>query len=430
MLPSRALRRALLLAAAATALAAGPAAASSIVYVKNGNLWLTSPDGSKGYQVTNDGGYSSPSQADNGTIGAIRNGRLVRMNRSGRLLNAPIDAMGSPGQDQHIAGPYDARISPDGKRFAYWFFTTSSYYDPGDYREHADTESTTAVTAADHFTDPSTEGEYDKGFSEAEWITNDRLLGTAGFWMNMWTWKIGTGHGYTDGSAQFWFGLQDPPDQYGVPAYHWYDDPALSPDGTKLAMTDGAVGHPDKLYLAATHGPAWIGEPPYDNDLVYGNSPLARPTLECSGNFGAVVNPSWGPDSNTLAFGGKDGVHVMNIPDGFACAQATDRLLVPGGTEPAFGRADVNMAQKPGAGMRISRVRLTLRGRRPARLRFNASAPARVRVTISGIHGRLRLRAHAGRNAWRLRAPALRPGRHVLTVRGGGAVARLRFRVR
>jgi hypothetical protein len=50
-------------------------------------------------------------------------------------------------------------------------------------------------------------------------------------------------------------------------------------------------------------------------------------------------------------------------------------------------------------------------------------------VTISGIHGRLRLRAHAGRNAWRLRAPALRPGRHVLTVRGGGTVARLRFRV-
>ena len=239
----RTLRRALLLAAAATAVAAGPAAASSIVYVKAGNLWLTSPDGSKGYQVTRDGGYSSPSQADNGIIGAIRNGRLVRMNRSGRLLNKPIDAMGSPGQDQHVAGPYDARISPDGRRFAYWFFITSSYYDPGDYREHADSESTTAISLGRPLHRPEHPDRVRQGLHPGR-VADQRPPARHGRLLDEHV-DLEDRHRprLHDGAAQFWFGLQDPPDQYGVPAYHWYDDPALSPDGTKLAMTDGPVGH-------------------------------------------------------------------------------------------------------------------------------------------------------------------------------------------
>ena len=39
------------------AAAAAPANADSIVYAKQGNLYLTSPDGSKGYQLTFDRGY-------------------------------------------------------------------------------------------------------------------------------------------------------------------------------------------------------------------------------------------------------------------------------------------------------------------------------------------------------------------------------------
>ena len=107
----------LALAAVALGVAASPAAADSIVYAKDGNLFLTSPDGSRGYQLTFDGGYSSPSQADDGTIGALRNDQLVRLDRSGRPLNAPIDAMGSG--NEPIGGPYEPRISPDGTRFAY-----------------------------------------------------------------------------------------------------------------------------------------------------------------------------------------------------------------------------------------------------------------------------------------------------------------------
>src|SRR3954453_17323082 len=101
---------------------AGTASADSIVYAKDGNLFLTSPDGAKGYQVTRDGGYASPSQARDGPIGAVHNGQPVRRARSGRTIGAPIDAIGSPGSLPGIGGPYDPRLSPDGKRFAYWYY--------------------------------------------------------------------------------------------------------------------------------------------------------------------------------------------------------------------------------------------------------------------------------------------------------------------
>src|SRR5262245_40038651 len=254
--------RNLLSALAATAVAAGaaagPAVADSIVYAKDGNLFLTTPDGSRGYQVTHDGGYSSPSQADDGTIGALRYDQLVRLDRSGRMLNAPIAAMGSagPGNSSNIGGPYEPRISPDGTRFAYYFYVQTSFDDYYNDIRWIDTGSYGTWTYADHFTSPASESEYNRSLVQTEWVTNDRLLGTLGMYLNMWTWKLGTGHGYTWPASQWWFGLRDPADEEGFAPYHWYTDPALSPDGSKLAMTDGEYDD-SQLLIAATHGPAW-----------------------------------------------------------------------------------------------------------------------------------------------------------------------------
>ncbi len=268
---------------AAVALLTGAAAATSahadsIVYVKQGNLYLTSPDGSQGYQLTYDGNYSSPSQADNGTIGAVHGRQLVRMDRSGRPLNAPIDAMGTDGT-HGIAGPYEARISPDGTRFVYWFFVQTSWSDYANNVEWIDTGSYTTWTYADHFTSPGTESEFNRSLTQAEWISNDRVVGNQGFWMNIWTWKLGTGHGYTSGAEQFWFGLSDPYDPvWDVTPAHWYDDPSLSPDGSKLAMTGSAQeGVDTSVYVLQTHGPAWVGEPP-----VHRRLPQRRHACRCA----------------------------------------------------------------------------------------------------------------------------------------------------
>ena len=238
------------------------------------------PTASKGYQLTFDGGYSSPSQATNGTIGALHNGQLVRLDRSGRLLNAPINAMGSPGSASSagIGGPYEPRILPDGTRFAYYFYVQTSFDDLENNIRWIDTGSYSTWTYADHFTSPVSESEYDRSLEQLEWLTNDRVIGAEGPYVNIATWKLGTGHGYTYQASQWWFTLQDPPDQWGVSAYHYYSDPALSPDGSKVAMTDGD-GDQSDLVLAATNGPAWSGEPPYpEPDYVNMQSDVPAPT--------------------------------------------------------------------------------------------------------------------------------------------------------
>src|SRR5262245_48138078 len=87
-------------ACAAALVLAPPAMGDSLVFIRDNNVWLSNPDGSAQYQVTLDGTASSPyqsaSQADDGTILAIRQplggrNQLWRMSQSGGLLGVPID---------------------------------------------------------------------------------------------------------------------------------------------------------------------------------------------------------------------------------------------------------------------------------------------------------------------------------------------------
>ena len=61
---------ALAAAVAALAVAAPPAQASSIVYEKGGDVWAANPEGSGQRPITTSGGYTHPSQANDGTIAA------------------------------------------------------------------------------------------------------------------------------------------------------------------------------------------------------------------------------------------------------------------------------------------------------------------------------------------------------------------------
>ena len=75
------------LAAAAIVLAcAASASADSIAYIKEGNVWLTTPDGARQFQVTTAGGYSDVTQSDDGTIVALNGVRLHKLARDGAVL--------------------------------------------------------------------------------------------------------------------------------------------------------------------------------------------------------------------------------------------------------------------------------------------------------------------------------------------------------
>jgi hypothetical protein len=108
--------------AAVAVLARAPAAfADSIAYVKDGNVWLSTPDGARQYQVTSTGGYSDVSQADDGTMIALNGVRLHKLARDGRVLanfDTPVSDT-RPAPSKTFYGPYDPAISPDGTKVAY-----------------------------------------------------------------------------------------------------------------------------------------------------------------------------------------------------------------------------------------------------------------------------------------------------------------------
>ena len=443
-------RRALLgvLTAAALFCAAAPAGASSIVYVKDGNVWLTDPDGAKRYQVTFDGGYLSPSQADDGTIVAWRAKQFVRMNRSGYVLNPPVDGIGRDDGGGKFYGPWEPKVSPDGRRIAYWFGEYTSRYSYGCYCYLYTVESRSTWTWADRFK-PFTEDGQHVGLDAPSWLTNDRLLATyAGFSQNVWTWKLDSGHANRDGQWAYTARRQDG-------GYYDFGDAEVSPDGSRFAATAGGdAASNDELYLATTNGPLWVGEPPYDNGL----QPLPpQPDLRCGGRVGKIVSPTWSPDSRALAYSVADGVHVLGTDGLPGCESLPDRVIAPGGSEPDWGPADVDPSQapsppaaggKPGARssgprttqLRLTRARLTPRAfpaarrgpgviasRAGATLRYRVSEPARITLTIrragrhgTKVRGKLKTAGRPGANALRLTGRiarrSLAPGRYTLRI--------------
>jgi hypothetical protein len=96
------------------------AAASSIVFTKGGNVWRSSSDGRHQTGLTRDGGYSSPSQDDRGRVYAIQRGRFVRLTPKGRRIGAPFNAAVGRSGNVTAYGPWEAQVSPDGSRIAYW----------------------------------------------------------------------------------------------------------------------------------------------------------------------------------------------------------------------------------------------------------------------------------------------------------------------
>jgi hypothetical protein len=174
------------LLAAVALTAPEPASASSIAYIKEHNVWLSSPDGSVQRQVTTDGTparhYNWPSQADDGTILAKLGDYFVRMRPDGARIGDPVPGIGSDIQHSGnltvMAGPAAPRISPDGTRFAYWIsarsLVTCPVWNPG--CSFRDTDYT-VVSRVDRFTAPEEFGAV-RDYRDPSWIGNDRLLVT------------------------------------------------------------------------------------------------------------------------------------------------------------------------------------------------------------------------------------------------------------
>ncbi|MEA2366263.1 MAG: hypothetical protein QOI32_1775 [Thermoleophilaceae bacterium] len=267
------------------AVAAPAALADSIVYEKNGNVWLANPDGTGQRQLTSSGGYSKPTQADDGTIVAVKGKLLHRLDRSGRLLNLAGDSSGT--------GPITPALSPDASLVAYNFFNTGSIT-PG-FR--------TALSYSNRQT--SNDEIFNiGGWSNPSWIGNGMVL-------------------MFDGSETFTGDTLIK--TLGVTATQpWYEDAGMVLTGgevdagrTRLAATDGAI---IRLYRLNAPPPAIAVEPRCD---------LSNPT-------GSFFRPTWSPDGRSLAWQEDDGIWAADI-DLDNCTATQPEPIVAGGKAPDWG---------------------------------------------------------------------------------------------
>ena len=403
-MPSHRLAAAIAAATASLALAA-PAGADSISYIKDGNVWLTTPDGARQFQVTTSGGYAYASQADDGTFIALApNEHLHRLDRFGNVLadfTTPVTDGAPPAQppdprDQYtnyFHGPLDPEISPDGTKVSYTYYHQDWSYDPifDGYRNHM--SGGTAISYADRLTAWDEFGGNLTGWKNASWVDNTTLM-------------------RSDASTPLAEDVvfNDIAPGGGGPLRRWYRnargyqrmDSELNRQKTMMAMS-GTAMEPLKEHLALYRLPGGFESEPEACFAIFDDVKRDEPP----------VGATWSPEGTRLAWQDTQGVNVMSIPDlSGGCVAPTDqpRLLVPGAKHPDWGPADVPAARPaapqsalqgggrsagtavPGGGngkakLAVSVVRASLRQALAKGLRVKVGAPAAGPVTAVALKG-------------------------------------------
>jgi len=379
-----------------------PAGADSILFVRDGNVWISTPDGSTERSLTAGGGFASPSMADDGTIVALRGSSFARLRTDGAAIGMPVQAIG--GDWLVASGPYDARASPDGLKIAYWFSGRRRLCLPIEPSCSLEDSVVAAYAHAGRVTDPLELGTV-RGRRDPSWLGSGRaLLFRHGSGAGEAVAVNGVGRGESD--VQGWFSYAD-----GTAL----DQGQISRAGDRFAAVAGG----NEIHLFGVSAP-----------------PPALPVLRCIVPGGPFASPTWSPDGTMLAWEARDGVHVAGpVPDLRApvpdCSAIRERRLAAG-ADPYWGPADVPGAtagppvrgskpagRRPARAFRSLRVARRQRGR-VVRLRLRITrGPARVDARLRLGERRagrvLRRRARAG--TLRLRIPLNRAARRALARR-------------
>ena len=324
---------------AVVALAAPAANADSIAFIKDGNVHLATPDGSRDFQVTSTGGYSDVTQADDGSIVALHGIRLHRLDRMGNVLadfDTPVS--GVPGNSSGFAGPYNPTLSPDGTKLAYTYFYMATTQDPSCMPPTCYVgirEGGTGYSWPDRQTgwDEPALGRH-SGWLFPTWIDNDNTMlshPTHAFNYDVITDQISDGD--TGNLVREWFSdtLEGNPEMGAGD---------ITRDKRKIAFQTGAADSTLSVYSLAKFPTTW-------KDGRAANDELPDLCYRYSGAAGNHYSqPTFSPDGSALAFADADGVHVAHVPgfeNGCSLDGATDNppVVVPGGSEPDWGPADV-----------------------------------------------------------------------------------------
>jgi hypothetical protein len=293
--------------------ASGTAAADSLVFIKENNVWLSEPDGTGQYQVTEDGTadnpYQSPSQADDGTIVAMRaepnGGPLYRMKQNGELINEiPVGWV--------LAGPFAPQVSPDGATVAFEHVFSRNV------NGYFETSSDVRFTRADGST-PDGIGEVGRGAGAPSWIDSGRAF----VGINAIATTVVPGQA----PVEWWSDYDHQP--------RWFsfgqsvEDGEVAPNGNIAVVRGELEDNTIQLYRSAVGDLTSLPEP---------TCTLLGPSPGPAGK--KFVDPTFSPSGDALAWQEGDGVWTEAVTE--KCADGKPHLVIPGATEPDWGPADVN----------------------------------------------------------------------------------------
>jgi hypothetical protein len=365
----RALRAALAATAACAALApAAHAAPGSIVFVDHDQVWLAAPDGGRRVQVTHRGGYAFASQADDGTIVALRNQRLERMDRRGVLRNPPVPLWLGAGVGM-FTGPYHPQVSPDGSLVAYGFGHQETVCDGTGCT--GSVQLGTAYSRVDRYTEPDALGNL-REWTRPSWLVSGATL------------QFSPGSGYisefTPNVIQHLPGQPGAGDEDVEHAGRILDDPsgayilfgAMTRAGDKLAAAEGTPPHATRVRLYHGDGVPHLGAPPA---LAYRCELTGAP----GGQYDSL---SWAPDGSALAYEANGSIYVVTVGDLSSSCAVGASVRIAAGHTPSWGPSGM-----PRRGLK---VRASSQGVRGALARG-----LRIRVMVPGA-GAVRARARAG----------------------------------
>jgi hypothetical protein len=326
-------------ALALVALVAAPSSsASSIVYLKGGDIYRASPSGAlKRVVVRARSGksYSAVTQDDRGRLYAVEEParRWVRFTASGRLVGRPLTTAGT-GLRRHydarrnlpgFTGPLDIQASKGGAMLTHWGIL-----------EQLDHVDPSAVPPAPKYAVQSV---------VAALVTSsasDRdLTGTAP--TNGLAWPSFLSNGTVIAGA-----FNDQLKGYGI----WYFRPRsnevrfwFGPTNSTLRLAHPEVTRRGDFIGVTTDRANQVSK---DDEIVIGHlpgPPPAVPDRDCTwpNPNGTVVSLTWSPDGTTLAWSDRVGVwtaHLAVPPQtGQACVVSAKHLLARKATSPDWGPA-------------------------------------------------------------------------------------------
>ena len=300
------------------------AQASTLVYTDGGDVWAADMDDGSVHRVTTDGSaanpYRSPSQADDGTIVAVRGradeARLYRFDQGGNRLNTPFETAAP------TTGPLDPQVSPDGKLVTYYAATIVDGCGP--FYTCPDTATAIQYTAADRFTKPDQYGDAG-GFAHPSWIDDARTLV---FSNGAWIHQVGQ-----DNSTQ-WIPNDSYNDATEEAKFRNMTEGDISRDGRRVAVV--LSHYQDRTGFLQLYRP--------EGDFTKAPAWTCRIKSADGSLNGIFSDPTWSPDGSQLAWAETDGIHIAGIDD-TTCA-ITNAMTLPG-QEPDWGPAGYSPPAAP-----------------------------------------------------------------------------------